>query len=127
MRFADWLDYWYETHCKPNIRTSTQSGYGAFARPVRANQGYHFSLAALKVNILCHNRLTKRVVQLFHFQNNLAGCRRRDFCLLDLVQVRSAKPQRPDFLIGQDFHLLRGKFPHNFPFLHTQETVCQIH
>ena len=27
MRFADWLDYWYETHCKPNIRTSTQSGY----------------------------------------------------------------------------------------------------
>ena len=25
MRFADWLDYWYETHCKPNIRTSTQS------------------------------------------------------------------------------------------------------
>ena len=21
MRFADWLDYWYETHCKPNIRT----------------------------------------------------------------------------------------------------------
>ena len=27
MRFADWLDHWYETHCKPNIRTSTQSGY----------------------------------------------------------------------------------------------------
>ena len=81
----------------------------------------------MKVNILCHNRLTKRVVQLFHFQNNLAGCRRRDFCLLDLVQVRSAKPQRPDFLIGQGFHLLRGKFPHNFPFLHTQEAVCQIH
>ena len=27
MRVADWLDYWYETHCKPNIRTSTQSGY----------------------------------------------------------------------------------------------------
>ena len=81
----------------------------------------------MKVNILCHNRLTKRVVQLFHFQNNLTGCRRWDFRLLDLVQVRSAKPQRPDFLIGQDFHLLCGKFPHNFPFLHTQETVCQIH
>lgn len=27
MRFADWLDHWYEMHCKPNIRTSTQSGY----------------------------------------------------------------------------------------------------
>ena len=67
------------------------------------------------------------MVQLFHFQNNLAGCRRWDFRLLDLVQVRSAKPQHPDFLIGQGFHLLRGKFPHNFPFLHTQEAVCQIH
>ena len=81
----------------------------------------------MKVNILCHNRLTKRVVQLFHFQNNLAGCSRWDFRLLDLVQVRSAKPQHPDLLIGQGFHLLRGKFPHNFPFLHTQEAVCQIH
>ena len=29
--------------------------------------------------------------------------------------------------MGQGFHLLRGKFPHNFPFLHTQEAVCQIH
>ena len=67
------------------------------------------------------------MVQLFHFQNNLVGCRRWDFRLLDLVQVRSAKPQHPDFLIGQGFHLLCGKFPHNFPFLHTQETVCQIH
>ena len=81
----------------------------------------------MKVNILCHNRLTKRVVQLFHFQNNLAGCRRRDFRLLNLMQVRSAKSQCLDFLISQSFHLLCGKFPHNFSFLHTQEAVCQIH
>ena len=50
-----------------------------------------------------------------------------DILSYSLAQVRSAKPQRPDFLIGQDFHLLCGKFPHNFPFLHTQEAVCQIH
>ena len=81
----------------------------------------------MKVNILCHNRLTKRVVQLFHFQNNLAGCRRRDFRLLNLMQVRSAKSQCLDFLISQSFHLLCGKFPHNFSFLHTQEAICQIH
>ena len=82
---------------------------------------------ALKVNILRYNRFTKRVVQFFHFQNNLTGCRRRDFRLLNLMQVRSAKPQRLDFLISQSFHLLCSKFPHNFPFLDTQETVCQIH
>ena len=67
------------------------------------------------------------MVQFFHFQNNLAGCRRRDFRLLNLMQVRSAKSQCLDFLISQSFHLLCGKFPHNFSFLHTQEAVCQIH
>ena len=82
---------------------------------------------ALKVNILRYNRFTKRVVQFFHFQNNLAGCRRRDFRLLNLMQVRSAKSQCLDFLISQSFHLLCGKFPHNFSFLHTQEAICQIH
>ena len=24
MRFGDWLEYWYETHSKPKIRTTTQ-------------------------------------------------------------------------------------------------------
>ena len=43
------------------------------------------------------------------------------------MQVRSAKSQCLDFLISQSFHLLCGKFPHNFSFLHTQEAVCQIH
>ena len=67
------------------------------------------------------------MVQFFHFQDNLAGCRRRDFRLLNLMQVRSAKSQCLDFLISQSFHLLCGKFTHNFSFLHTQEAVCQIH
>ena len=82
---------------------------------------------ALKVNILSYNRFTKRVVQFFHFQDNFFGCRRLDFCLLNLMQIRSAEPQRLNFLISQSFHLLCGKFPHNFSFLHTQEAVCQIH
>ena len=37
---------------------------------------------------------------LFHFQDNLAGCRRRDFHILNLMQVRSSKPQCLDFLIS---------------------------
>ena len=81
----------------------------------------------LKVNILSYNRFTKRVVQFFYFQDYLVGCHRRDFRLLNLMQIRSAKPQCLDFLISQSLHLRCGKFPHNFSFLHTQETVCQIH
>ena len=116
----DFAGFFFQKPCQ-------DSPDSAFARSVGANQGNHFSLMTLKVNILSYNRFTKRVVQLFHFQNNLAGCRRRDFRLLNLMQVRSAKSQCLDFLISQSFHLLCGKFPHNFSFLHTQEAICQIH
>ena len=27
MRFGDWMNYWYENHCKPSIRPTTQKGY----------------------------------------------------------------------------------------------------
>ena len=27
MPFGDWLTYWYENHCKPSIRPTTQKGY----------------------------------------------------------------------------------------------------
>ena len=27
MRFGDWINYWYENHCKPSIRPTTQRGY----------------------------------------------------------------------------------------------------
>ena len=27
MRFGDWINYWYENHCKPTIRATTQKGY----------------------------------------------------------------------------------------------------
>ena len=27
MRFGDWINYWYENHCKPGIRVTTQKGY----------------------------------------------------------------------------------------------------
>ena len=27
MRFGDWINYWYENHCKPSIRVTTQKGY----------------------------------------------------------------------------------------------------
>ena len=27
MRFGDWINYWYENHCKPSIRPTTQKGY----------------------------------------------------------------------------------------------------
>ena len=27
MPFGDWLEYWYENHCKPKIRKTTQEGY----------------------------------------------------------------------------------------------------
>ena len=27
MLFGDWLCYWYENHCKPKLRTTTQAGY----------------------------------------------------------------------------------------------------
>jgi len=27
MRFGDWVNYWYENHCKPSIRPTTQKGY----------------------------------------------------------------------------------------------------
>ena len=27
MRFGDWIVYWYENHCQPTIRATTQKGY----------------------------------------------------------------------------------------------------
>ena len=27
MRFGDWIGYWYENHCQPTIRATTQKGY----------------------------------------------------------------------------------------------------
>ena len=27
MRFGAWMNYWYENHCKPSIRPTTQKGY----------------------------------------------------------------------------------------------------
>ena len=27
MRFGDWIGYWYETHCRPTIRPTTQKSY----------------------------------------------------------------------------------------------------
>ena len=29
MRFGEWVNYWYENHCKPTIRPTTQKGYEA--------------------------------------------------------------------------------------------------
>ena len=32
MPFGEWLDYWYETYCKPNVRPGTQSNYEGYIR-----------------------------------------------------------------------------------------------
>lgn len=32
MPFGEWLDYWYESYCKPNVRPGTQSNYEGYIR-----------------------------------------------------------------------------------------------
>lgn len=32
MPFGEWLDYWYETYCKPNARPATQRTYEGYIR-----------------------------------------------------------------------------------------------
>ena len=67
MRFADWLDYWYETHCKPNIRTSTQSGYEDRIR-------LHIKPELGEIPL---NRLTQNDLQQFYARLKKSGCKTR--------------------------------------------------
>ena len=67
MRFADWLDYWYETHCKPNIRTSTQSGYEDRIR-------LHIKPELGKIPL---NRLTQNELQQFYARLKKSGRKTR--------------------------------------------------
>ena len=66
MRFADWLDYWYETHCKPNIRTSTQSGYEDRIR-------LHIKPELGEISL---NRLTQNDLQQFYGRLKKSGRKR---------------------------------------------------
>ena len=67
MRFADWLDYWYETHCKPNIRTSTQSGYEDRIR-------LHIKPELGEIRL---NRLTQNALQQFYARLKKSGRKTR--------------------------------------------------
>ena len=67
MRFADWLDYWYETHCKPNIRTSTQSGYEDRIR-------LHIKPELGEIRL---NRLTQNDLQQFYARLKKSGRKTR--------------------------------------------------
>ena len=67
MRFADWLDYWYETHCKPNIRTSTQSGYEDRIR-------LHIKPELGEISL---NRLTQNDLQQFYARLKKSGRKTR--------------------------------------------------
>ena len=70
MRFADWLDYWYETHCKPNIRTSTQSGYEDRIR-------LHIKPELGEIPL---NRLTQNDLQQFYARLKKSGRKTRTEC-----------------------------------------------
>ena len=70
MRFADWLDYWYETHCKPNIRTSTQSGYEDRIR-------LHIKPELGEIPL---NRLTQNDLQQFYARLKNSGRKTRTEC-----------------------------------------------
>lgn len=67
MRFADWLDYWYETHCKPNICTSTQSGYEDRIR-------LHIKPELGEISL---NRLTQNDLQQFYARLKKSGRKTR--------------------------------------------------
>ena len=70
MRFADWLDYWYETHCKPNIRTSTQSGYEDRIR-------LHIKPELGEIPL---NRMTQNDLQQFYARLKKSGRKTRTEC-----------------------------------------------
>ena len=70
MRFADWLDHWYETHCKPNIRTSTQSGYEDRIR-------LHIKPELGEIPL---NRLTQNDLQQFYARLKKSGRKTRTEC-----------------------------------------------
>ncbi len=64
------VDYWYETHCKPNIRTSTQSGYEDRIR-------LHIKPELGEIPL---NRLTQNDLQQFYARLKKSGRKTRTEC-----------------------------------------------
>ena len=70
MRFADWLEYWYENHSKPRLRLTTQAGYENCIR-------LHISPELGQIPL---NRLTQNDLQQFYARLKKNGRKVRTEC-----------------------------------------------
>lgn len=70
MRFADWLEYWYENHSKPKLRPTTQAGYEGRIR-------LHIILEIGQIPL---NKLTQNDLQQFYARLKKNGRKARIEC-----------------------------------------------
>lgn len=81
MRFADWLEYWYETHSKPKLRPATRAGYEGCIR-------LHI---VPEIGGIQLNRLTQNDLQQFYARLKRSGRKIRVECFGEGLSDRTVR------------------------------------